>query len=151
MNNVAAPLQIILAVLSVPILTAAISWLARRFTKESRLTIRVERLAGIYTDLPEGPAREEFAKRVGELTAELNARIDPLFTLERRRKWRVASWIFGVGAVLTALPGRALFGEGVSSWAGILIGVLCVIAFLVIERDTRKQRAAIAAQEAAVG
>ena len=151
MGKLAAPLQIILNVLSVPLLTAAISWLARRFTKESRLTIRVERLAGIYTDLPEGPAREEFAKRVGELTAELSARIDPLFELELRRKWKVACWTFGVGAVLTVFPGRALFGAGVSSWVGILLGAVCVIAFLAIERDMRKQRAAIAAPEAAVG
>lgn len=150
MDNLGAPLQILLAVLSVPVLTAAFTWLARRFTKESRLTIRVERLAAIYSNLPDGSPRGEFAKRLNEATAELNARIDPLFKRERRRKWKVGVWIIGVGTFLTVLPGRAIFGEGVTSWAGVLIGIVCVIAFLLIERDTHKQRAAIAAKEAAL-
>lgn len=150
MDNLIAPFQILLAVLSVPVITAAFTWLARRFTKESRLTIRVERLAVIYASLPDGPPREEFAKRVNEATAELNARIDPLFKRERRRKRTVGIWIAGVGTLLTVLPGRAILGEGVTSWGGVLVGTLCVIAFLLIEGDTRKQRDAIAAAEAAL-
>ena len=150
MEDLSSPLQILLAVLSVPVLTAAISWLARRFTKESRLTMRVERLAAIYTHLPDGSPRVEFAKRLNEATTELNARIDPLFKRQRRRKWKVGSWIIGVGTILAVVPGRAIFGEGVTSWAGVLIGIVCVIAFLLIERDTKSQRRAIAAEEAAI-
>src|SRR6476659_2075440 len=81
--------QMSVAVLSLPIIAAAVAWLGRRSSKESRLLIRVERLAAIFPNLPEGEARDEFAKRVSEAGAELNARLDPLFKQERRRKRKV--------------------------------------------------------------
>jgi hypothetical protein len=75
-------LQMAVAILSVPAVAAAISWLARRFSKESRLIIRLERLAAILPNLPEGKMRDEFGNRVAEAGAELNARLDPLFKQE---------------------------------------------------------------------
>lgn len=72
--------EMMIAVLSVPAVAAAIAWLARRFSKESRLLIRLERLAAIYPNLPDGPIRVEFPNRVADTGAELNARLDPLFT-----------------------------------------------------------------------
>lgn len=135
-----------IAVLSVPTVAAAVAWLARRFSKESRLTIRLERLAAIYPNLPEGAMRDEFAKRVADAGAELNARLDPLFKQERRRKRKVVVWVVLFSAFLSLVfPGHAALGQGGSNIASIALGGVAVAAFLFIERDTRRQRAAIKA------
>ena len=138
--------QMLVAVLSVPVVAAGISWLARRFSKEARLTIRLERLAAVYPNLPDGPMREEFGRRVAEAGAELNARLDPLFKRERRRKRKVVAWLLVATAVLALLaPGLA--GEHSSSVVGVVLGIVGVGGFLLIERDTKRQRAAISAEQ----
>lgn len=140
-------LQMTIAVLSVPAVAAAITWLARRFSKESRLLLRLERLAAIYPDLPDGSMRDEFAKRVIDAGAELNARLDPLFKKERRRKRKVIVWLVVVSAFLVLVfPGHAALGPGGSNVVSLALGAMAVAAFLLIERDTRRERAAINAE-----
>lgn len=140
-------LQLTVAVLSVPAVAAALSWLSRRFSKEARLMIRLERLAATFPNLPEGPMRDEFGKRVAEAGAELNARLDPLFKRERRRKRKVVVGILLAVVVLTFfVPGQATDGEGARNVISVALGLAAVAAFLLIERDTRRQRAAIAAE-----
>lgn len=141
-------LQTSLAVLSLPTVAAAIAWLGRRFSKESRLLIRLERLAAIFPNLPEGNTRDEFAKRVSEAGAELNARLDPIFRQERRRKRKVI-----VGVVVTTaftvlvFPGQGLISSGWNTAASVAIGGVAVGAFFLIERDTHRQRQAIKAEQ----
>lgn len=139
-----------IAVLSVPAVAAATAWLARRFSKESRLLIRLERLAAIYPNLPDGPMRAEFANRVADTGAELNARLDPFFKTERRRKRKVIAWVVVASAFLILVfPGHAALGEGGSNVVSLALGGVVVAAFLFIERDTRRQRAAIVAEQSA--
>lgn len=141
-------LQMAIAALSVPAVAAAITWLARRFSKESRLTVRLERLAAIYPNLPEGAMRDEFAKRVSDVGAELNARLDPLFKQERKRKRKVVVWVLVASAFLSLVfPGHVALGPGGSNVASIALGGVAVAAFLFIERDTRRQRGAIKAEQ----
>ncbi|MBD8024876.1 hypothetical protein [Microbacterium gallinarum] len=148
MSNASDFLQLLVTVLSVPAIAAGISWLARRFSKEARLIIKLERLAAIYPNLPDGPIREEFGRRVSEAGSELNARLDPLFKRERRRKWKVIAWVLAASVVLAFLvPG--VRGEGVGNVVGVALGLAAVGGFLLIERDTKRQRAAIAAAEQA--
>jgi hypothetical protein len=141
-------LQMAVAILSVPAVAAAISWLARRFSKESRLIIRLERLAAILPNLPEGKMRDEFGNRVAEAGAELNARLDPLFKQERRRKRKVIAGVMAVAAFLVLIyPGQRLLESGWSNAASVALGFMAVGAFFLIERDTHKQRAAIRAEQ----
>lgn len=141
-------LQMTLAVLSVPAVAAAITWLARRFSKEARLTIRLERLASIFPHLPEGSMRDEFRKRVVEAGAELNARLDPLFKQERRRKRRVIVGLVLASAFLVfVFPGYAALGTAGSNTVSLALGAVAVAGFLFIERDTRRQRSAISAEQ----
>lgn len=141
-------LQMTLAVLSVPAVAAAITWLARRFSKEARLTIRLERLAAIFPNLPEGTMRDEFGKRVAEAGAELNARLDPLFKNERRRKRRViVGLVLASAFVILVFPGYAVLGTAGSNTVGVGLGLVAVAGFLFIERDTRRQRSAISAEQ----
>jgi hypothetical protein len=144
MPSAAEILQTTIAVLSVPAVAAAITWLARRFSKESRLTLRLERLATIYPNLPDGTMRDEFARRVSDAGAELNARLDPLFKRERRRKRKVIAWIVtALAFLMLVFPGHAVLGSGGSNAASIILGGIAVAAFLLIERDTRRERSAI--------
>ncbi|WP_100813227.1 hypothetical protein [Microbacterium lacus] len=137
-------LQMTIAILSVPAVAAAITWLARRFSKESRLLLRLERLAAIYPNLPAGSMQDEFAKRVTDAGSELNARLDPLFKQERRRKRTViVSLVVGSAFVILLWPGHAALEPGGSNLSSLALGVIAVAAFLFIERDTRRQRAAI--------
>jgi Flp pilus assembly protein TadB len=141
-------LQMMIALLSVPVVAAALGWLARRFSKEARLTIRLERLATIFPNLPEGAMQDEFGKRVAEAGAELNARLDPLFKRERRRKRKVFAWLAMASAFLALVfPGHAALGDTGSTTISVILGAAGVAAFLFIERDTRRQRAAIATEQ----
>jgi hypothetical protein len=142
-------LQITVAILSVPAVAASLTWLARRFSKESRLILRLERLAVIYPNLPDGAMREEFAKRVTDAGMELNTRLDPLFKRERKRKRQVVMWLMA-GSTFLALvfPGHAALGPAGSNVVSVALGGIAVAAFLFIERDTRRQRAAISAEQA---
>lgn len=142
-------LQLTIAGLSVPAVAAAITWPARRFSKESRLLLRLERLAAIYPNLPHGVMRDEFAKSVSEAGAELNARLDPLFKRERRRKKNVIAWLVVASAFLVVvLPGHAVLGPVGANLVSLALGGIAVVAFLFIERDTHRQRAAIEAAQA---
>lgn len=140
--------QMSLAVLSLPTIAAAVAWLGRRSGKESRLLIRVERLAAIFPNLPEGEARDEFAKRVSEAGAELNARLDPLFKQERRRKRKViVGLLVATAFIVLVFPGRELINSGWSTAASVALGGIAVGAFLLIERDTYRQRQAIKTEQ----
>lgn len=141
-------LQTSLAVLSLPTVAAAVAWLGRRFSKESRLLIRLERLAGIFPNLPEGETRDEFAKRVAEAGAELNARLDPIFKRERRRKRKViVGLLVATAFIVLVFPGQELINSGWSTAASVAIGGVAVGAFFLIERDTHRQRQAIKAEQ----
>ncbi|MTH70223.1 hypothetical protein GJ743_17795 [Agromyces bracchium] len=131
-----------------PTLAAAAAWLGRRFSKESRLLIRVERLAAIFPNLPEGKTRDEFAKRVSEAGAELNARLDPIFRQERRRKRRViVGVVVATGFTVLVFPGLEMINSGWSTAVSVAIGGVAVGAFFLIERDTHRQREAIKAEQ----
>lgn len=121
--------------------------LARRFSKEARLTIRLERLAGIYPNLPDGSMREEFGRRVSEAGSELNARLDPPFKRERRRKRKVVAWVLSASVVLAFFVPEVR-GEDIGNVVGVMLGLAAVGGFLLIKRDTKRQRAAIAAEQA---
>ncbi|WP_136710126.1 hypothetical protein [Agromyces sp. H66] len=141
-------LQTWLAVLSLPTVAATGAWLGRRFSKESRLLIRLERLAGIFPNLPEGKTRDEFAKRVSEAGAELNARHDPIFKQERHRKRKVIIGVVVATAfTILAFPGQGMIDSGWSTAASVAIGGVVVGAFFLIERDTHRQRQAIRAEQ----
>lgn len=144
-------LQMTIAILSLPTIAAGATWLAHRFSKESRLLLRVERLAAIYPNLPQGATRDEFAMRVSEAGAELNARLDPPFKRERRRKQKVVVWIVAASAFATLVfPGHTALGDGGSNVVSLVLGGIAVVAFLFIEHDTRRQRASIAAEQGCV-
>ncbi|MDT0180206.1 hypothetical protein Q9S36_08285 [Microbacterium sp. ARD31] len=141
-------LQTTIAVLFVPAVASATTWLARRFCKEPRLLLRLERLAAIYTDLPHGSMRDEFARRVTDAGAELNARLDPLSRKERRRKRKVIAWlVVGSAFLVLVFPGHAALGPAGSNIVSLALGANAVAAFLLIERDTRRERAAIDAEQ----
>jgi len=135
-----AAVQLIVGVLSVPTIAALIAWIAKLFTKESRLLVRVERLAAIYPNLPEGSERAELATRLAEITRELNRRLDPLFKRERRLKRKVVLWVTSLLLLVTLIFFPASSSSGFSSTAGLIGGGVGVLAFLLIERDTRRQR-----------
>jgi hypothetical protein len=138
-------LQTMLAVLSVPIVGAVLAWLAQRFTREARLTLRLQRLSGIYSGLPEGAPRQEFARRVEEVAVELNKRLDPLFKRERRRK-RIATGVIFTTVMFLGLvfPGFAWRSGVGGEWVHVAMGGALLGVFLLIERDTRRQRAVLA-------
>lgn len=139
-------LQSVLAFLSVPLVSAFLIWLAPRFTRVGRLTLRLEKLAGIHAGMPEGAIRREFAERVNEVGAELNKRLDPLFKQERRRKRIAGTVVFGVVGVMALLfSGTEWTRQGGPEWTGIVLGIVLVGVFWLIERDTRRQRTVIAA------
>jgi hypothetical protein len=141
-------MQLAVGLLSVPLLATAAAWLARRSTKESRLLIRVERLAAIYADLPTGEPKDEFGLRVFDATRELNTRLDPLFRSERRRKRKVALWVGGVLLALQVTVIPLISGTWTPpNWYGITSGLIggavIVVAWALIERDTKRQRRAL--------
>jgi hypothetical protein len=138
--EVVAAVQVIVGVLSVPTIAAFIAWIAKRFTKESRLLVRVERLAAIYPNLPEGTERAELATRLSESTRELNRRLDPLFKRERSLKRKVVLWVTSLLILATLIFFPASSSSGFSSTAGLIGGGVAIVAFLLIERDTRRQR-----------
>jgi hypothetical protein len=100
----------------------------------------------LYPNLPAGVTRDEYADRINDALLELNARLDPLFVRERKRK-RIAYWVVVVTAIGFALTFPALFsGESgwPSAWSGTVLGVfagiLLLVAHALIERDTARQR-----------
>ncbi len=139
-------LQQTVAFLSVPLVGALLVWLAQRFTRERRLTLRLERLASIYSGLPEGETRREFGNRVNDVAAQLNCCLDPLFKRERRRKRMAAGMVFGVVLFMVYVyPGLEWASTGGRDWMPVVLAFVLVGAFLLIERDTRRQRVALAA------
>ena len=147
-TEVVATVQVLVGVLSVPTIAALIAWIAKRFTKESRLLVRVERLAAIYPNLPESIERDELATRLREITRELNNRLDPLFKRERRLKRKVVIWVTSVLVLATLIFFPASSSSRFSATAGLIGGGIAVLAFLLIERDTRRQRNQLSRQSA---
>jgi hypothetical protein len=136
--------QLVLGLLSLPLVTALGAWIVTRFSKERRLQLEVERRGHIYSNLPDGPAKEEFAERLNDSLRALNARLDPLFKKERRRKRTVVFWAGIFAAALTAVGSAAsLPAESVGNVAGLVLGAFMVGAFFFIERDTKRQRLAL--------
>jgi len=52
------------------------AWLSRRFTKEGRLLLRIERLGAVHQVVPDSPQRDALGRRVLLLVEELNEWID---------------------------------------------------------------------------
>jgi hypothetical protein len=142
-----AVLQTLLTILSIPVVAAALSWASRRLTKEGRLGARVERLSVVYPNLPEGDAKNEYAERINEALSELNARLDPVFKLERKRKRTVGFWVYGIALLLTFIfiPGfrNPEQANAVAGWTSVVGGLVLAGAFWLIEKDTKRQRAAL--------
>src|SRR6185437_14532782 len=137
-------LQLILAVLSLPVATGLLGWLCSRFSKEHRLLLLVERLSLILPSLPEGSAKSEYAERVSDALRALNVRLDPLFKIERRRKRIVVVWLVVVLGLTAAFANVAHVASGnLQTIVSIIFGGLGVLAFTLIERDTKKQRKAL--------
>ena len=142
--NFVAVTQLVLGLLSLPLVTGLGAWVVTRFSKERRLQLEVERRGQIYSNLPEGPAREEFAERLNDSLRALNARLDPLFRKERRRKRTVVGWVAVFTAASIAIGSAAsLPVESFGNVAGLVLGAFMVGAFLFIERDTKRQRLAL--------
>jgi hypothetical protein len=136
--------QLAVGLLGLPLVTAFGAWALNRFSKERRLLLEVERRSQIYPNLPEGPAKVEYADRLNDSVRALNARLDPVFKKERRRKRTVIVWI-GVGSIATTTVGIVLSlpAEPYGTGAGLALGAVMIGAFLFIERDTKKQRLAL--------
>jgi len=144
MPQIVSIVQLALAVLSLPVATGLLGWVMSRFSKERRLLLQVERLARILPSLPEGHAKVEFSDRVSEALAALNVRLDPLFKLERRRKRIAFSWSVAIVSVIAAVANAAHMPEVQYQTAvAVVLGGLTVLAFLLIETDTKRQRKAL--------
>lgn len=142
--------QLTLGVLSLPLLTALGGWVWRRVSKEARLHAELERLARVYPTLPEGKAKALYAERVNDAVHALNIRLDPLFKRERRRKRKAV-----VAVLALTLVGSFFVAPGVDGgsnqpfeWVlGVVLGGVVVVIFWLIERDTKRQRAALQSDE----
>lgn len=145
MSQIVPIVQLVIAILSIPVATGAVGWLLSRFSKERRLLLQLERLTQILPSLPEGPSKVEYSTRVTEALTALNVRLDPLFKLERRRKRVVFTWSIAVVAFFAGIANAAHVPVGqYQTVLGLVFGGLTVAAFLLIERDTKRQRTALA-------
>lgn len=148
MSQIVPMLQLVLAVLSLPIATGLLGWLCSRFSKERRLLLLVERLSRILPSLPEGSPKVEYSERVNDALRALNVRLDPLFKIERRRKRIVFVWLVGIVGLAAGFANAAHIPNGnYQTVLGISFGGLAVLAFVLIERDTKRQRRALSQVE----
>ena len=145
MSQLVSIVQLVIAVLSIPVATGVVGWFLSRFSKERRLLLQLERLTQIFPSLPEGPAKIEYSARIVDALTALNVRLDPLFKLERRRKRVVFTWSIAVVASIAGIANAAHVPDGqYQTVLGLVFGGLTVAAFLLIERDTKRQRTALA-------
>lgn len=114
------------------------AWLSRRFTKESRLLLRVERLSAAYAILPESEQRQALGRRILLIVEELNEWIDvPKEKLRILQRVAAASvFVLGVAAVV-ALTNQ-LSDPGTVILAQVTGGIF--IAFLMIGLSTALER-----------
>lgn len=141
MSQIVSIVQLVIAVLSIPVATGVVGWFLTRFSKERRLLLQLERLTQILPSLPEGPAKVEYSARVTDALTALNVRLDPLFKIERRRKRVVFSWSIAIVALIAGIANAAHVPDGqYQPVVALILGGLTVIAFLLIERDTKRQR-----------
>lgn len=146
-------LKVALAFLAAPAVVGVATWLSRRITKESRLLIRLERLAAVYAQLPPGIERDAFSIHVNELTRALSTRLDPIFRRERRLKRRATTAVYATAIAAVSLLSVFSLSSGTSnlplaSVIGVALGAASVAATWLIERDTKRQRAALEQESA---
>jgi uncharacterized membrane protein len=149
MSQIVSIVQLAIAVLSIPVATGVVGWFLSRFSKERRLLLQLERLTKILPSLPEGSAKVEYGARVTDVLTALNVRLDPLFKLERRRKRVAFTWSIAIVAFIAAIANAAHVPDGqYQTVLALVLGGLTVVAFLLIERDTKRQRKALAQSKA---
>lgn len=121
------------------------AWLSRRFTKEGRLLLRIERLGAVHEVVPDSPQRDALGRRVLLLVEELNEWIDvPKANL--RLAQRVLGFIvFVVGLVLTtALTLRVddpALAVVIQVTGGVVIALSTIGLSALLERWATKREA----------
>lgn len=134
------------------------AWLSRRFTKESRLLLRIERLSAAHAGVPESEQRAALGRRILIIVEELNDWIDVPKENLRVLQRIVSGAVFVVGVVgvvaLTAElpdPTSYIFAQVTG---GVVIAFLATGSSALLERlatrraESRKS-AELKAEEAA--
>lgn len=134
------------------------AWLTRRFTKESRILLRIERLSAAHAGVPESQQRDALGRRILILVEELNDWIDVPKENLRVLQRIVSSALFVVGIVgvvaLTAQVSDPTTYIVTQVAGGFVIAVLAIGSSALLERWTSRRAdssksAAAEAEEAA--
>lgn len=115
-----------LAVIGIPI----VAWSSRRFTREGRLLLRIERLGSAHALMPNSSEKELFETHVNQVTAELNEWLDEGNRRRRRIQRRVSTSIYVLGmlAVFLSVPFTTSDDPWRSTTIGVGVGIFIVVA-----------------------
>ena len=114
------------------------AWLSRRFTKEGRLLLRIERLGAAHAVVPDSEQRDALGRRLLLLVTELNAWIDVPKEKLRVSQRVLALCVFLVGFAVTVAVTSHITDPTLVVVIQIVAGV--VIAFASIGVSTLLER-----------
>lgn len=121
------------------------AWLSRRFTKEGRLLLRVERLGAVHNVLPLSPQRDALGRRVLLLVEELNEWIDVPKENLRLAQRVLGSIVFALGLIVTtALTSHVTdpaIGVVIQAAGGVVIASSAIGVSALLERWATKREA----------
>lgn len=105
--------QVLLPLLSVPLLASAVSALYRLTIPTMRLSARLSRDLAIFDKLPASAEKDQFERIIAGTLAQLNARYAPELAARRRQVWKAVGYIvvslFGLAiATVAIIAGFAL-------------------------------------------
>lgn len=124
MVDILAVLVNSLAVALVPFL----GWLSQRWTREARLSARVNRLGSLLALIPESDQRETLSSHVLAATKELNGWIDPIARGVRRLQGFIGLILLGLGVTFVIwLEQAAHLEPAFSLTVSISVGALVAI------------------------
>lgn len=114
------------------------AWISRRFTKESRLLLRIEKLSAAYASVPKSQQRDALGRRILLIVEELNDWIDvPKENL--RVLQRLASGAVFVVGVTGVIALTAQISDPTIYILGQVMGGV-VVAFLAIGSSALLER-----------
>lgn len=127
------------------------AWLSRRFTKEGRLLLRIERLGAIHSIVPDSHQRDALGRRVLLLVEELNEWIDVPKAQLRLAQRVLGLIVFVVGLVLSTALTAQLTDPALNVVIQVIGGVVIALAAIgvstLLERWATKREAAKRSEE----
>ncbi len=129
------------------------AWLSRRFSKEGRFLLRIERLAAVHAMLPHSTQRDALGRRLLLLVAELNTWIDVPKEKLRVAQRALALCVFLVGLAVTIAVTSNITDSSlvvvIQIAAGVGIAFASIGVSTILERGASKGEASRRSAEAA--